>query len=695
MIVEENKTTILKGGVLEESHFNIKQKNVAHIFSILRNQLYSDKMMAIVREYSTNAMDAHVEAKVKRPIDIKVPSPFDPEFSIRDYGFGLSHEDITEIFSSYGESTKRDSNSFNGMLGLGSKSAFAYSNTFIVKSRHKGIENVYSAYIDESQIGTISLLSSNPTNESGLSVHVTIRNTDIKVFHDKIFNFFKEVENLPRFSDPSIKSRIDEYKSKLEIIMSGNGWRAERANGYNSSFLQMGNVVYPFNTLEVLEEMHEKKLIDPKFIVPHWHHKFHTPINYGTWFFIAPIGSVSFTPNREQLQMNDKTKNYLFSKISSTLQELYDQIYEKINSGVSLWEKKCIANEVRNTLNFNLPGIGKLSLPFSKQETIDYEISSVKQQTYDLRFTEREDLTCNMSALYFLDCPNVPRSHMRGRIRQYCTDNNFKIRENSWKGGCPDIFLISFSSKEKKDNFKYQPDFIGSKFIDLEEISYTAPKKIGNSRKGEVGQAYRYISGERLNFDKWKAMDQIPEKCVWVEIANFMPKEYEKDNNLIEKIHKVLYTDMKQHFKLVGIKTADKKNVASEWIELEDYIKTSLDKFKKNNRENFEIYCMFRDLNIFWTHFINPYYEYHKERNAPSFLLEHFKHLNSNYKIYRNICKQYSEIEWLATKFDIPFLETIRCKEVDEMIEKFPILSAFDSCHVNFEKLHNKIKELL
>ncbi len=196
-----------------------------------------------------------------------------------------------------------------------------------------------------------------------------------------------------------------------------------------------------------------------------------------------------------------------------------------------------------------------------------------------------------------------------------------------------------------------------------------------------------------MNFGKWKAMDEIPEKCVWVEIANFMPKEYEKDNDLIEKIHKVLYTDMKQHFKLVGIKTADKKNVGSEWIELKSYIKTSLDNFKKENRENFEIYCMFRDLSVFWTHFITP--EYHPSRNAPSYLLENFKGLHSNYKIYRNICQRYSEIEWLAKKFDIPFMETIRCKEADEMVAKFPILGAFDACYVSFESLHNKIKELL
>jgi len=694
MIVDRNVRTIERTGIGEEVQFGIKTEDTPYIFSILRNDLYSDKVMAVVREYSTNAIDAHIEAGIERPIKITVPSPFNRTYIVRDYGKGLSPEDVIDIFTKYGASTKRESNAFNGMLGLGSKSAFAYTTEFQVISRYRGTQYTWLAHIDESDIGVITLIDQKPTSESGLSIHINVRVQDIKLFKDRLFDFFKEVDHLPEFSDNEITQNIAEYKSKRNTILSGSDWRVDSFINYQT-YIHMGNVAYPFNTTEIVNEMCDSGQFDSRFMQKSWGIHYTTPLSYGSWHIFAPIGSISFTPNREQLQMNEKTKKYLFGKINSILQEIDQTTMEKISSACSLWEKKCVANELKNTLNFNLPGIGKLSLPFTKLETIDYEISSVKQQTYDLRFTEREDLVCKMSALYFLDCPAIPRVHMRGRIRQYCADNKIEIRPNSWKGGCVDIFLISFSSKEKKDNFKLQPDFLGSNFIDLEEISYTAPKKIGDSRKGEVGQAYRYFSGERLNFDKWKAMNEIPEKCVWVEIANFMPKEYEKDNNLIEKIHKVLYTDMKQHFKLVGIKTADKKNVGSEWIELKDYIKTSLDNFKKNNRENFEIYCMFRDLNLFWTHFINPYYEYHKERDAPNYLLEHFKHLNSDYKIYRNICKRYSEIEWLATKFDIPFLETIRCKEVDEMIEKFPILSAFDSCSVNFEKLHNKIKELL
>jgi hypothetical protein len=42
---------------------------LVHIMSVLTN-LYSDPEKAIIREYATNAWDAHIEAGILRPIEI-------------------------------------------------------------------------------------------------------------------------------------------------------------------------------------------------------------------------------------------------------------------------------------------------------------------------------------------------------------------------------------------------------------------------------------------------------------------------------------------------------------------------------------------------------------------------------------------------------------------------------------------------
>ena len=74
--------------------------------------------MAVLREVTTNALDAHVAAGVTRP-SRSTPTELAPVLTIKDYGVGLSVEDIRNIFSQYGASTKRETNDQVGSLGLG------------------------------------------------------------------------------------------------------------------------------------------------------------------------------------------------------------------------------------------------------------------------------------------------------------------------------------------------------------------------------------------------------------------------------------------------------------------------------------------------------------------------------------------------------------------------------------------------
>src|ERR1035437_10098491 len=90
-----NVTSTLQG---ERVGMSIDEGALAHIMSVLTD-LYSDPEMAVIREYSTNALDAHVEAGVTRPIEVTLPSALSPYLKIRDYGTGLDVEDIRTIYS--------------------------------------------------------------------------------------------------------------------------------------------------------------------------------------------------------------------------------------------------------------------------------------------------------------------------------------------------------------------------------------------------------------------------------------------------------------------------------------------------------------------------------------------------------------------------------------------------------------------
>jgi DNA topoisomerase VI subunit B len=107
------------------------------------SNLYSDKEMAVLREYAANALDATLEAAALgqpfRPIEVTLPSWDKPYLSIKDWGVGLTHDDIRRIYSQYGASTKRDSNDQTGLFGFGSKAGLTYTAAFTVTSVRDGI----------------------------------------------------------------------------------------------------------------------------------------------------------------------------------------------------------------------------------------------------------------------------------------------------------------------------------------------------------------------------------------------------------------------------------------------------------------------------------------------------------------------------------------------------------------------------
>ena len=90
--------------VSEVGEFRIR--NSAKAFNILSSGLYANKVRAIIRELSCNAVDSHVAAgKHNTTFDVHLPNSIEPYFSIRDYGTGLSHDQVTNIYNTYFEST--------------------------------------------------------------------------------------------------------------------------------------------------------------------------------------------------------------------------------------------------------------------------------------------------------------------------------------------------------------------------------------------------------------------------------------------------------------------------------------------------------------------------------------------------------------------------------------------------------------
>ena len=89
----------------------------------------------------------------------------DPTLFIRDFGPGLSRNDVFSVFTQYGASTKRNDDNSVGMLGIGSKSGFSYADSFTITSWNGGTKSIYVAVLDETDKGIINLMHEEPCGD--------------------------------------------------------------------------------------------------------------------------------------------------------------------------------------------------------------------------------------------------------------------------------------------------------------------------------------------------------------------------------------------------------------------------------------------------------------------------------------------------------------------------------------------------
>ncbi len=321
-------------GVTETAVFGISVKDTAHIMSILRDTLYSDKILAVLREYAANAWDAHKEVgKGDEPIKITLPTAMDPTLVIQDFGPGLSHQDVFEVYTQYGASTKRSSDTAVGMLGIGSKSGFAYSDSFQIISCHGGKRRIYVAVLDETEKGTINLLSEEELEsaETGVSIVIPVRQEDIWEFHtkaQKLFQYFRPL--------PIINTTMPTPPSAETILVNG----ILSDNNDEDWVAVMGCIPYRIN-LDQLKGPNAKDggIGD------------HVDRLSGALFF--NIGDLSISASREELKYTKQTKDALVAKINDLIEEYVLHTMKVINtSTLTPWEKRIRAQVL---LRFGLP----------------------------------------------------------------------------------------------------------------------------------------------------------------------------------------------------------------------------------------------------------------------------------------------------------------------------------------------------
>jgi hypothetical protein len=343
--------TVQSSGVLSTTKFGISEKDQAHILGILRDRLYSNKKLAVLREYSSNAWDAHRDAGIPtRPIKIVLPTSLESSLIIRDYGLGLSEDDIFDVYVKYGASTKRDSNEAVGMLGIGAKSAFAYSDSFTVTSFHGGLKKVYVAVLDESDMGTMSKLYEEPSTETGVEIKVPVSPGDIS-------GFMQEAKYLFPFFTP--QPEINYHLEDPITDRKKNGFLNK--NGYSvlpNWVAVMGCVPYRLDFSRLQEELEELELGDLQKNLK------------GGLFF--DIGDVDISASREDLEYTDRTKKAIVDKIFALAEELAKELDDLVKAAPNPWQARWAVREFSARTGAPIPKRYQL---FNRASTPLYDVA--------------------------------------------------------------------------------------------------------------------------------------------------------------------------------------------------------------------------------------------------------------------------------------------------------------------------------
>jgi hypothetical protein len=151
----------------------------AKAFQILSGNIYTDVLLAIIRELSANAWDAHfVKGNTDVPFELTVPTALKPELIIKDYGVGLSEKAMMTLYKTYFGSDKTLTDELIGGLGLGSKTPFAYTDTFTVVSRFGGMAKTYACFLNDKRVPGIIKVSEEPhEDDTGLTIIIPCQET--------------------------------------------------------------------------------------------------------------------------------------------------------------------------------------------------------------------------------------------------------------------------------------------------------------------------------------------------------------------------------------------------------------------------------------------------------------------------------------------------------------------------------------
>lgn len=643
MIIEENKSKkVTLSHDFEEVNCTIDAEDMRYVASLLRNN-YSNTRLAVVREISANALDANAEAGVDRKIEVKLPTSMNPTFAVRDFGGGLSQEDVFNLYSKYGKSTKRQSNNYIGAFGIGKFAPLSYGDNFTCVSYNGGMKTSYNVFVNEDDDTKIVKLHEEPSAEpTGLSIEVAVGEGDRDEFREVARNFFRffSDDEMPKF----IGVEDDFIKTPEKLLSSKNDdWfflKDDRGHGYNHYYSQilMGRVAYPLdpNSINVdnfVSDENSKRIISQL-------------LQANNFRFRMPLGSVRLHHSRESLEYNKSTQKEICAILYKVSKDIQTMAKEKLADSEDLWEAKRNFAQVINALPYSVRNIFENSFEWRGMKIECSSFQRDYQLQDDLILTEYvKDEDKNARNGFKVRPQKTNRIHCQDNFLFMIQDvesshgNNLRIRtlmneDSELKG----VYIINATTDSAKsevyDNWQFD-------LVDKKHIRYSSQvdkeKIVRNKVSGMKSRASiplftmktdtRYVY---RNADYWKSLTDpidsldidnvegsVNGKLIYVPIKSYKVDLEDFDLDRVGKICTSIRKQSKdnsqeKNFVLFGVRAGDVKKLDENiWVSFIDfYVDICKKMIRKNKKDSQSTYKVIQFKNFTDTDFSNYRWNY-------------------------------------------------------------------------------------
>jgi hypothetical protein len=576
MKLEHKHETVESNIPLKSIKFGIDQSEAAvYLLIDFLSKLYSNPKQTLLCEYVSNSRDAHFLAgKANVPIDIHLPTKFNPHYIVRDYGVGMDHNEVENIFAVALNSTKRNSNDQIGGYGVGKLVFSPYCGVMFLTTWKHGEKTIYQCRLKGGD-GEITPIHQEKSDEpQGVEIKIPVPENDFSYFHETAKYVYAFLKTKPNIKGMQFDTKFELETDKFSILED----KFDQTS--LASIATIGEL--PF-------ELSPSKLNDLEY-------SFQNLLRCNSIVLHFNVGEIDHTPSRDALEYNDKTVAAIKERLGYVKEYLTEYVNEQIENCSSMHEARLLYYNIKagktqlssiiSRLNISSDfkyDDKNINLQFNLQHKDNKIASDIYWSTIGSRSNRLENspnynLDFHPSDKFIVVPTDFSKVKISRRIKKYLSDNS--IRQITR------IHLEAGKSIEDLVDFTEMPK---DQFINIEDLDdpVTVSTSSGGRssyertvKKGKIFELNTFHVVDKLTVHNWDKsdFDYENESGVYVFVKYHKPEDV---NDHVQFIHMI--ANIKKYdpdFKLFGVKTSEQNKVGKNMIHLNDYLKGLMDKLR-------------------------------------------------------------------------------------------------------------------